>query len=775
MLRIALDADAYLLARPPRGVEPAALEAAVRRAADRGRPQLIVWDGALEGGRIRFGDGGLDDLMLAQVDASSCCAVLESAHARIRDAGPGPSAASLAQLARDPRLSVVRDETLVGDLVAEPPGARRLKPAAHPDLISVVVVAHGAAEGVDGFIQALAEQELTSKAEIIVVAAGLAREQARALSDTIDTLALPRPMRIRHFILPGRMAEAVAVGAGLTLATGQAVIVARPQARPSDPQAVQTLANWAAGGDVLSASPRLADDSGRLIAAGLQAEAADASGVTLRTWSEAALSRQVRRVAAPAPWFFAVNRQAWLALGGVRASGEGLWTASLAESGKHLLVGSAGVLWTGRRPGAAEGRAGSLSPDSARAVRWAGAIERAAAPPEVQEALPAATPVLAESGGEAVSFGFSDAFPSRAPLRLLVFADQFGASQSLAFVDGLARARGERRAAVRIVEEKALGADGPAGEAQLGAAIAEHFARTSPTHVVLSRFGHAAATRLVLDTARARGAPVIAHIDDDLFDLPPIIGVERYRTARNPRRLLALHQGLAEADLAMASTPALARKLARLAGHGRIGWMEIGSAGVVHARTSRAEGQSLVIGYMGSASHNHDLEMIAPALNAVLEGYDHVSVELFGSIGRQPAAELLRGRVRRHRAVSGDYQGFKAALAGMGWDIGLAPLRPIAYNRYKTPTKWVEYAEAGVAAVVSDCEPYRPMIRADAALPAGPDQWQAALRRLIEEPALRAGLVSAADRLLRSSYGWARLESGMLALLERAAAPALAA
>ena len=49
------------------------------------------------------------------------------------------------------------------------------------------------------------------------------------------------------------------------------------------------------------------------------------------------------------------------------------------------------------------------------------------------------------------------------------------------------------------------------------------------------------------------------------------------------------------------------------------------------------------------------------------------------------------------------------------------------------------------------------------------------LRRLIEEPELRAGLVSAADRLLRSSYGWARLESGVLALLERAAGPALAA
>ena len=55
--------------------------------------------------------------------------------------------------------------------------------------------------------------------------------------------------------------------------------------------------------------------------------------------------------------------------------------------------------------------------------------------------------------------GFSDAFPSRAGLRLLVFADGFGASQSLAFVDGLAEARRTGRAAVRVVEERALGPD----------------------------------------------------------------------------------------------------------------------------------------------------------------------------------------------------------------------------------------------------------------------------------------------------------------------------
>ena len=518
----------------------------------------------------------------------------------------------------------------------------------------------------------------------MVIAAGLAREEARALSDVRDA--------------------------------GQAVIVARPEWSPQEPDAVQALADRVVRRDVFSASPRVVGDD--------EADSGDA----------------------PSPWFCAVNRQAWLDRGG--ASGDGPWTSGLDDAGRRVVVESATVLR--RRAGRAP------------------AVQRSAAPAAVVAAAPAV------AGGPA-AFGFSDGFPAAARTRLLVFADGFGASQSLAFVDGLARARARGEVAVRIVEERALPRDAAAAE-DLAAAIEQHFAETAPSIVVLSRFGHDDAARRVIEAARARKLPVVAHLDDDLFDLPAIIGIERYRLSRHPRRVQALHRGLAAADLVMAATPTLAQKIGGLAGHDRVGWMEIGSAGRPHVRApGKGPDDSLVIGYMGSASHNHDLEMLAPALNAVLERFDHVSVELFGSISQQPAAELLRGRVRKHRPVSGDYGGFKAALAGMGWDVGLAPLRPIAYNRFKTPTKWVEYAEAGIATIVSDCEVYQPMIVADAALAAGPEQWESAMRLLVEQPELRADLVSAADRLLRSSYGWERLEAGVLDLLRRAEDAALAA
>ncbi len=106
------------------------------------------------------------------------------------------------------------------------------------------------------------------------------------------------------------------------------------------------------------------------------------------------------------------------------------------------------------------------------------------------------------------------------------------------------------------------------------------------------------------------------------------------------------------------------------------------------------------------------------------------------------------------------------------WDIGLAPLQITPSNRCKTATKWTEYAEAGIAVIASDIDPYRPMFAADAAFPATVDQWDHALDRLVSQPGLRQGLVRSADALLGSRYSWERLEASLLGLLQRAVASA---
>jgi glycosyltransferase involved in cell wall biosynthesis len=371
---------------------------------------------------------------------------------------------------------------------------------------------------------------------------------------------------------------------------------------------------------------------------------------------------------------------------------------------------------------------------------------------------------------------YTDEFPSGAPVRLLVFADQLGASQSIAFIQGLAGARGAGMAAVRIIEEADFGPD----EGLRGAAAARELAEAEiqevrPTAVVFSRFGHVAGLQGAWAAARASGAPIILHIDDDLFEMPVTVGVERYRGGRHPRRIQALRTALAGADFVIVATAALAARLASLAGHGRIGWLENGTGGRPCPRTPKPEGSPIVVGYMGSASHGPDLELALPALEALLARRRDVRVELFGSIARQPVAERLPPAVVRHDAAIGDYAAFKARLAALDWDIGLCPLVAGPYNRGKTATKWAEYAEAGAAVIASDVEVYRPMADWGAAALAAPEQWTSVLGRLVETPPLRRGLVAAADTLLEARFGWERLEASLLGLLERARPARLAA
>jgi len=373
--------------------------------------------------------------------------------------------------------------------------------------------------------------------------------------------------------------------------------------------------------------------------------------------------------------------------------------------------------------------------------------------------------------GEHTGAAYSDPFPTAAPLRLLVFADSFGPTQAISFIEGLARARAGGQAAVRIVEEQAFGEDAGARGADLARVVAEaHVERTDPTAVVLSRFGHAAAYQGIVAAARARGLPVVMHIDDDQFELPVTTGVDRYRTVRHPRRTHTLHRALTEADLVIATTPGLADRLSRRAGHGRIGWLDHGAGGEPRPRRPKPAGAPVVIGYMGSASHGPDLQMVIPALNAVAADIPNVRLELFGSIARTADPDLLpKGTVLRN-PVAGDYRSFRDALAELEWDIGLAPLHATPYNVCKTPTKWAEYAEAGIAALASDMPVYRPMIEADAAAPAGPapEQWTAALRRLVASPALRETLVRNADALLTARFGWEGLETRLIGLIGRA-------
>jgi glycosyltransferase involved in cell wall biosynthesis len=725
---------------------------------------MLHWSGRTGAGdEVVWGLDGLDPVLAGECDLSACAAISPAAMQRLLSRKAVRSEAefdrALAVLLRGAGAASAWCEGLWAPLDLARPGvsASEAGPGTTAERISVVLIITEASSDLSVFLSALSEQVATSRVELLLMTQGLAAPDLQRLVGEVEGWKPPTPIRVRRYALAD-LAPMYLRNTAVGLATGDVVVFADLRAALGGAHTVQTLADWAASGGVAAACPRMERD-GVLLSGGLAMDEQAGEGASLRVDSDAALAGRLRTAAAPTPWVFAANRRRWLESGGLRpAATPALWTADFAAhggpAGRTLLVGDLAVEWTGRTLpeglGAAAPLTSTLQPHAGRAIRAGRSRESGTRPARTPTVAPA--PLVAPRGLD----------DPRTPsgLNLLVFADAFGASQAIVFEHGLSQARRAGRVAVRLVEEAALGGDGRSLQlASADAAVEAQFASARPDLVVASRLGHPAIWAAVKRAAGRRGTPILFHIDDDLFDLPLSAGIERYRLARAPRRLATLEDVLQTADLVLATTPALAARLRGYAGHGRIYALHAGTAGSPRRSARPRENARVKIGYMGSASHDADLSMIVPALNAVAETLPFVDIELFGSIAKQPAADRIARVHARHAGVDGDYAGFKAKLAALAWDIGLAPLRPIPFNRLKTPTKWAEYAEAGAAVLASAVEPYAPMAAAGAALTVADDGWATALLRLARDARLRQDLTEQADALLEQRYGWSGLET----------------
>jgi glycosyltransferase involved in cell wall biosynthesis len=299
-------------------------------------------------------------------------------------------------------------------------------------------------------------------------------------------------------------------------------------------------------------------------------------------------------------------------------------------------------------------------------------------------------------------------------------------------------------------------------------AIATALASQSPDLVVLSRYTSLTGMEWIAQ-ARKAGIPVVFHIDDDLLAVPASLGDAKFNKYNDPARIAALRENIEHSDLCYVSTHELAKRFKE---HG------VATAivsGEIYCSVSPDEVGALVppatgpvIGYMGTAGHSADLEMILPDIAAAMELLPTLNFELFGSVKMPP--ELTRfGRRVRHLPAVADYGQFRARLRSLGWWVGLAPLEDNAFNRCKADTKWVEYSLAGAAVIASDLVVYRHAC-ADGAgvLAKSAGEWAEAILGLIYRPGDRASMIEAAQQKLRERYSHERLRQQVVAIFDRA-------
>lgn len=268
--------------------------------------------------------------------------------------------------------------------------------------------------------------------------------------------------------------------------------------------------------------------------------------------------------------------------------------------------------------------------------------------------------------------------------------------------------------------------------------------------------------------ARADGAAFLYSIDDNLLDLP----AERADWP-SAEHLDIVRHCLAEADGVLVSSQALADRLRPLT-KGRLAVLPNALDERLLPRMARGGapredlrgGRPLTVGYMGTATHDDDLAMVLPALQALAERHPgRLRFQVIGGARRRASREAWRAAGLPVRFLSPwpsdeEYPSFLPWFAARAdWDIAIAPLRDTPFRRCKSDIKFLDYCALETAIVLSDVAPYAATVRhGETGLLAAnsTEAWLEALERLLADAPLRVRLGREAGRYLRAERVLAR-------------------
>jgi glycosyltransferase involved in cell wall biosynthesis len=332
---------------------------------------------------------------------------------------------------------------------------------------------------------------------------------------------------------------------------------------------------------------------------------------------------------------------------------------------------------------------------------------------------------------------------------VLVFTEYVNATYFISFDIPFRRMNSRGKVNLGVVSQKNARARG----AGFWKRLADTF---RPDVVIMTRYGLPFGPE-ILAFFKNRKIPVIYHIDDDLLEVPESLGAEIRKRQGADAVVEARRHLLAHCDLIYASTPYLAELLqerfpAQRIFHG----IYAPYMGEALQQVHRAARGYPVIGYMGSKGHQHDLELVVPALERLLDERPNLHFEVFGTIQMPAALERFGDRVQSH-SVQQSYVEFLRTLGLLGWDIGLAPLVDAPFNRCKAPTKFIEYTACGVPVIASEIPVYSQIMPPGGGILVK-DGWHESISHFLDDPERRKRALALAQSHCASTFSVHHLE-----------------
>ena len=164
---------------------------------------------------------------------------------------------------------------------------------------------------------------------------------------------------------------------------------------------------------------------------------------------------------------------------------------------------------------------------------------------------------------------------------------------------------------------------------------------------------------------------------------------------------------------------------------------------LAHFRMPPSQSLPWQVGFYGTRSHLNDLMHIAPALNDL----QHCGItQLVIMLGKYTPGDLaVLPNVLTPEPL--DWNAFRRFQARERLHIGLAPLLPTRFNAGKSFIKFLDIAAMGGVGIYSNRYPYTEVVRhGENGLLVGdtPDEWQAALQQLLNNPEATANMAQQA-------------------------------
>lgn len=227
--------------------------------------------------------------------------------------------------------------------------------------------------------------------------------------------------------------------------------------------------------------------------------------------------------------------------------------------------------------------------------------------------------------------------------------------------------------------------------------------------------------------------------DDDLLAADP----SALPHLTDPRVQDSIRYMLERSEMVTVSTPYLAELVSQYNPRVRV-LPNMINADLLDLNRRRGREGKVTVGWAGGQSHLPDWAHAADWIRPVLQRHaDTVDMHFVGA----DYSPLLHVPTLWTGWTDDIWDYYRA----LDFDIGVAPLSPIAFNRSKSHLKALEYAAMGIPVIASDMEPYRDLVvdGVTGYLVSSPEEWDKRLDELINDEAAREEMGAAAREVAK--------------------------